>query len=97
MTDHQVRFFLTDPDGEVIRQSNGTTGQAIVEIVDSGTYTFNWQNNGDEAVALTFDKDFIHPEQASVVWIVALAVLIAIIALMIALIVYLSMKMKSKP
>lgn len=95
-TNHSVVFFLTDTDGEKIRHSEGTTGQAIVEITKTGTYTFNWQNDGDEPATLIFDKGFLHSEQPSTLWIDVLAILIALIALMLAAIVYLSARTKQK-
>lgn len=95
-TDHPVSFFLTDPDGSTIRQSNGTTGQAIVEITATGTYTFKWQNNGNEPVSLVFDKGFLLGEQSSTLWMVALAIIIALIALVLAVVVYMSGRMKPK-
>jgi hypothetical protein len=95
-TDHPVNFFLTDPIGVTIRHSNGTSGQAIVEVAATGTYTFNWQNNGDEPVSLIFDKGFLLGEQPSMLWMVALAIIIALIALVLAVVVYMSMRTKPK-
>jgi len=95
-TDHPVKFHLTDTDGETIRQSNGTVGQVVMEITKSGTYTFNWQNNGDVTVRLSFDKGFLPDEESSMLWVVVLAILIALVALALAAIVYLSMRKMPK-
>ena len=79
-----VSFMVKDPDGETIRQSNGTSGQVMVEAEDSGSFTFSWTNNGSQATTLVSDSVITPPERNTTLLVAVLASIIALIALMIA-------------
>ncbi len=79
-----VRFLVKDPDSETIRQSNGTSGQVMVEAEDSGNFTFSWTNIGSQPTTLVSDSVITPPERSTTLLVAVLAAIIALIALMIA-------------
>lgn len=91
-TNLPVKFFLTDPDGKIIRQFNGTSGQAIADVDISGTYTLNWQNTGTTTVSLQFDTGFVHEQESLMLVEVVIVILAVLIAVMLVAIVYLIMR-----
>ena len=85
-SDLTLKFYLTDPSGEVIRHSNGTGGQEIVEAESQGNYTLNWENIGDVPTSLISDSTTLPTDHDSVTWIAVLAVIVALIALIVAVV-----------
>jgi hypothetical protein len=85
-SDVTLRFYVTDPDGSVIRHSNGTGGQELIEAGSAGNFTLNWQNTGTEPVGLVSDSTTLPVEHESITCLAVLAVIIALIALVVAVI-----------
>jgi hypothetical protein len=85
-SDLTLRFYVTDPSGAVIRHSNGTGGQELIEAVSAGNYTLNWQNTGTGPTNLVSDSTTLPEEHESITWLAVLAVVIALIALIVAVI-----------
>ena len=82
--DHSLKFTLSDPDGNVLRHSNGTSGSILVDIPRFGNYTAKWTNEGSAAAALSFDYSFGVEEGFPLTWMVVIIVLaIVVVALVI--------------
>ncbi len=83
--DSTLKFSLVDPEGGIVRHSDGDSGSVIVDIPSEGNYTLKWENTGTTAVPMSYDYS-VEAQTPLSPWVIA-AVLIAIAALVVALFV----------
>jgi len=99
-SDVTLHFTVTDPDGIILTEEDGSFGFDVMTALKSGTYHFTWENTGSTVANLNLINFFSDVQRgiSNLVWGILIAVIVIIVVIVVIVLVIMSGdKQKTQP